>query len=291
LRYSIAIHEYNQSLLSIAWNILMKHTLTFLILLLVLPALAAEEKKEEKKYEFTEEQLQGLKQQEEKYKDNPAMLNVIEKVKKGLGITDEDMTGSKEKQSPPAVEFNASKKEADAAYRNKDYATAFKHYQKLADEGDAEASMKLGIMYEGGIGTEKDSAAAHAYYRKAAEGGADGSEGLLELVEETGMTEEDLQRSDEQYNAIGKPVADSGQKIISKLPGIQSPSDMPGSLLPANRNMQIQQQTYVPEPRLVRLSPEKIKPMKHPGLTTGSEPYQPEKYTRKGTELIQFRVN
>ena len=261
----------------------MKHIFTLFILLLVLPALAAEEKK----YEFTEEQLQGLKQQEEKYKDNPAMLNVIEKVKKGLGITDEDMTGSKEKQVPPAVEFNASRKEADAAYRNKDYATAFKHYQKLADEGDAEASMKLGIMYEGGIGTEKDSAAAHAYYRKAAEGGADGSEGLLELVEETGMTEEDLQRSDEQYNAIGNPVSDqgdaagSGQKIMSKLPGIQSPSSMPGSLLPANRYMHMQQQAYTPEPRLVRLSPEKIKPMQHPGLTTGSEHYQPEKYTRK----------
>ena len=275
----------------------MKHILTFLMLLLVLPAFAAEEKKEEKKYEFTEEQLQGLKQQEEKYKDNPAMLNVIEKVKQGLGITDEDMTGSKEKQAPPAVEFNASREEADAAYRNKDYATAFKHYRKLADEGDAEASMKLGIMYEGGIGTEKDTAAAHAYYRKAAEGGADGSEGLLELVEETGMTEEDRQRSDEQYNAIGKPVADqgkdidTGKKIMSKLPGIQSPPDMPASILPANRNMQDQQQAYVPEPRLVRVSPEKIKPMQHPGLTTGSEHYQPEKYTRKGVGLTQFRVN
>lgn len=275
----------------------MKHVLTLLILLLVLPALAAEEKKEAKKYEFTEEQLQGLKQQEEKYKDNPAMLNVIEQVKKGLGITDEDMTGSKKKQASPAVEFNASKKEADAAYRNKDYATAFKHYQKLADEGDAEASMKLGIMYEGGIGTEKDTAAAHAYYRKAAEGGADGSEGLLELVEETGMTEEDRQRSDEQYNAIGKPVADqgrdvdTGQKIMSKLPGIQSPPDTPGSLLSANRKMQVQQQSYVSESRLVTLSPEKIKPMQHPGLTTGSEHYQPEKYTRKGTGLTQLRVN
>ena len=157
--------------------------------------------------------------------------------------------------------------------------------------------MKLGIMYEGGIGTEKDTAAAHAYYRKAAEGGADGSKGLLELVEESGMTEEDRQRSEEQYNAIGQQAseqggyADAGQTITSKLPGIQSPSDMPASLLPADRNTLNQKQAYVPEPRLVRLSPEKIKPMRHPELTTGSEHYQPEKYTRKGTGLIQFRVN
>ena len=276
----------------------MKHILTLFILLLVLPAPAAEEKKEEKKYEFTEEQLQGLKQQEEKYKDNPAMLNVIDQVKKGLGITDEDMTGNQDQHAPPAVEFNASQKEADAAYKNKDYATAFKHYQKLAAEGDAEASMRLGIMYQGGIGTKKDTAAAHAYYRKAAEGGAEGSEGLLELVEkDSGMTEQDWQQSDEQYNETGKQSsdqdneADAGQKVMSKLPGIQTPPDIPASILPANMKMQIQQQAYVPEPRLVSLSPEKIKPMQHPRPATGSKHYQPEKFTQKGTELTQFRVN
>ena len=273
----------------------MKHILTLFILLLALPALAADDKK---KYEFTDEQLQGLKQQEEKYKDNPAMLNVIEQVKKGLDITDEDKTGTPDQQVPPPVEFKASKQEADAAYRSKDYKTAFKQYQALAAEGDPDASMKLGIMYEGGIGTPKDSVAARAYYKKAAEGGAVGSQGLLEMVEKTGMSDEDMQKSDEQYNAIGKQASDQdsdtepGQVIKSRLPGIQSPPEITGSSLTASNNMQTRQQEYEPEPRLVTLSPERIKPMQHPKLAiTGSEHYQPEKFTRKASRPLQQQAD
>jgi len=269
----------------------MKHILALFILLPALPTPAAEEKK----FEFSEEQLQGLKQQEENYKDNPAMLNVIEQVKKGLGITDEEMTGTPAHQAPPAVEFNASREEADAAYHKKDYATAFKHYQTLAAEGDADASMKLGIMYEGGIGTKKDTAAAHAFYRKAAEGGVDGSAGLLELVEKTGMTDEDWQRTEELYEAIGEQAPDQeieqSAEHQDKLQGSDTGPSVNRSVLssPGDGNAEVLRLVTVPE-RQVNISPEKIKPVQYPKPAIHAEHFQPEKFTHQVYRLPQLHV-
>ena len=40
---------------------------------------------------YTEEQLQKLKAAEEKYKDNPQIMNMINKLKENSGITDADV--------------------------------------------------------------------------------------------------------------------------------------------------------------------------------------------------------
>jgi len=51
----------------------------------------------------------------------------------------------------------------------KDYAEAFKLYKKVAEQGFAEAQDKLGAMYVEGRGVPKDYTAALKWYKKAAE--------------------------------------------------------------------------------------------------------------------------
>jgi TPR repeat protein len=48
-----------------------------------------------------------------------------------------------------------------------------KWYRKAADQGDEGAQWKLGLMYAGGQGVDKDQAEAVKWYRKAAEQGGE----------------------------------------------------------------------------------------------------------------------
>jgi TPR repeat protein len=52
-----------------------------------------------------------------------------------------------------------------------DYAEAVDWYRKAAEQGDASAQTKLGIMYDDGRGVTQDYAEAADWYRKAAEQG------------------------------------------------------------------------------------------------------------------------
>jgi len=61
--------------------------------------------------------------------------------------------------------------DAQAAYERDDYATAYRLYKPLAEQGDASSQFKLGIMYHNGRGVPKDNAEAAKWYRKAAEQG------------------------------------------------------------------------------------------------------------------------
>ena len=58
-----------------------------------------------------------------------------------------------------------------AAYRNEDYATAFKEWKPLAEQGNASAQVNLGIMYEFGRGVPEDHKEAFKWYKLAAEQG------------------------------------------------------------------------------------------------------------------------
>jgi TPR repeat protein len=65
--------------------------------------------------------------------------------------------------------------DGDAAYRDGDYATALRILRPLADQGNAEAQAKLGLMYLGGEGLPQDYAQGVACFRKSADqGNADG---------------------------------------------------------------------------------------------------------------------
>src|SRR5215471_10769830 len=54
------------------------------------------------------------------------------------------------------------------AYERKDYATALREWQPLAQQGNATAQRSLGVMYEQGWGVAKDEVEAVRLYRQAA---------------------------------------------------------------------------------------------------------------------------
>jgi hypothetical protein len=69
--------------------------------------------------------------------------------------------------SEPALAVPQS--EAEQAYANGDYKTAFAIWEPLAEQGSARAAMNIARMYERGEYVAQDSAMAAEWYRKAAE--------------------------------------------------------------------------------------------------------------------------
>jgi len=61
--------------------------------------------------------------------------------------------------------------DADAAAQRGDYATALQLRRPLAEQGDAQAQFRLGIMYDSGTGVPQDHVEARKWYREAAEQG------------------------------------------------------------------------------------------------------------------------
>jgi len=57
------------------------------------------------------------------------------------------------------------------AYNRGDYDTALKKFLPLANQGDAEAQLYLGIMYSQGLGVPKDFVQAYRWYTLAADQG------------------------------------------------------------------------------------------------------------------------
>ena len=68
------------------------------------------------------------------------------------------------------------------AYQSGDYATALSKWTPLANEGDARAQFRLGLMYAEGEGVSQDYAEAEKWYRLAAEAGDDDAQYRLERI-------------------------------------------------------------------------------------------------------------
>ena len=68
------------------------------------------------------------------------------------------------------LNLEASTDEALKAFKNKDYATAFRLYEKSAIEGDAKAQSALSYLFSNGLGTKQDSTKAMFWLEKAAKG-------------------------------------------------------------------------------------------------------------------------
>lgn len=69
-----------------------------------------------------------------------------------------------------------------AASQKGDYATALHEFGLLAENGHAKAQLQLGIMYELGLGTQKDFQEASKWYQKAAiQGNAEAHKKLVEM--------------------------------------------------------------------------------------------------------------
>jgi TPR repeat protein len=70
----------------------------------------------------------------------------------------------------PAVEAQDLSKGFDA-WRRGDYASALRVFQPLAEQGNAEAQLNLGLMYAFGKGVPRNYSFAEKWYGKAAEQG------------------------------------------------------------------------------------------------------------------------
>lgn len=255
----------------------MKYILSLFLLLNTFPVAVAEEE-EEKAQELSREQVQErISAAEEKHKDNPHMLRLIGQLKEGINSKYAEQEKPEQAAAPA---FDASKDTASSAYSNADYDTAFKHYQALAEQGDAEAAMMLGVMYQGGLGTEKDPAAAHAWYKKSSTDGMSGSGALLERIEEDDMSLEELQAAEEYYEKISQQPAagdagtsanENGQtfSMTQRLPGISKPPQ--------------QRELATPDRgQPARLTPTRIESLQHPSPTTGQLQHpRPERYYRQ----------
>ncbi len=70
-------------------------------------------------------------------------------------------------QSPENIAFDQGMQ----ASRSGEYETALEKWLALAQQGHAEAQFNLGVMYENGLGVQKDHAQASKWFKKAAEQG------------------------------------------------------------------------------------------------------------------------
>ena len=69
------------------------------------------------------------------------------------------------------LSFGDTLEEGKTAYYKKDYATAIKIYEQLANQGNAEAQYEIGSMYQLGDGVQNDNKKANHWYEKAANQG------------------------------------------------------------------------------------------------------------------------
>jgi TPR repeat protein len=102
--------------------------------------------------------------------------------------------------------------DGQAAYQRGDYAGAMRLLRPLAEEGNAAAQEKLGVMYYNGKGVPQDNAQAVVWWRKAAEqGNAEGQIALgLRYIMGEGLPQDKAQglawfrKAAEQGNALGQ---------------------------------------------------------------------------------------
>ncbi len=69
--------------------------------------------------------------------------------------------------------------QACRSIKGKDFKRAHRRLKEAADKGHAKAQTLLGMLYENGVGVEKDTEKAISYYRKAADSGLPEAESRL----------------------------------------------------------------------------------------------------------------
>ncbi|WP_261528067.1 tetratricopeptide repeat protein [Burkholderia multivorans] len=83
--------------------------------------------------------------------------------------------------------FATNYAQENVAYRNKDYGTAMAQLAPLAAQGDADAQMLVGFMYQNGKGVPQDYAEAMKWYKLAANKGNNTASFNLGIMYEQGL--------------------------------------------------------------------------------------------------------
>ena len=82
--------------------------------------------------------------------------------------------------------FAAPFEDAKEAYDRGDFPTALRLFRSLADQGNAVAQQRVGLMYESGQSVPRDYAEAVKWYRRAADQGSASAQWLLASMYEVG---------------------------------------------------------------------------------------------------------
>ena len=86
--------------------------------------------------------------------------------------------------------------DAAHAYERGDYTAAITSYEKLAKQGDAQAQLNLGWMYDNGEGTPQDYVMAHMLWNIAAANGDEDAKGYRDKVAGM-MTQNQIEKAQE----------------------------------------------------------------------------------------------
>jgi uncharacterized protein len=90
------------------------------------------------------------------------------------------------------------------AYQSKDYATAFRIWKPLAEQGNGSSAFNIGVMYENGQGFVANSKMAVFWYRKAAAYGDTSAQNRLGWMYEQGYgVLPDIELAHMWYNVSG----------------------------------------------------------------------------------------
>jgi len=112
----------------------------------------------------------------------------------------------------------ANYQEGIDAYAKGDFAVALKKLQPIAEHGNAQAQLYLGMMYRQGKGVQQDDKQAGLWWNKSAE------QGNMEAQEHLGLTyakgagvERDWVQADKWFSiaaALGKETAANNKKVV-----------------------------------------------------------------------------
>ena len=121
----------------------------------------------------------------------------------------------------------------------KDPAEAMKWYRRAAGDGDALAAFHIGSLYERGLGVEQDFDAAATWYARAADGGNQAALTALAYLYERGLgVSRNFQQAEALYGAAERS-RDSDAELTSATPEIPFGREAPDMALPP---------TSVPDP-------------------------------------------
>ena len=76
----------------------------------------------------------------------------------------------------PKVSAAEALQKGNTAYEQQDYTEAMRWFRKAADQGNADAPLKIGVLYGNGWGVAEDDAEAMRWFRKAADQGNTGAQ-------------------------------------------------------------------------------------------------------------------
>ena len=108
--------------------------------------------------------------------------------------------------------------EGITVYIRGDYKKAAEYFKKAADEGEVEAQVQMGHMYEYGYGVKQDDVKAFAYYKIAAEHNSSNANYMLGAMYEDGRgTKQSFDEATRAYKKACDLKDDYGCQAYTRL--------------------------------------------------------------------------